>query len=347
MKKLPAMLAGILFLIMTLSGCGAVGDKSGSLTALYGVTAALATVLLVGYCVLVRKKEMWVLFLFFCVTVVNVSYLLLAMSTALEMALMANRIAYLGSVFLPLTMLMIILRATKTAYPKWLVWLLSAVSGVVLFVAASPGYLDIYYKDVTFAVVNGVGTLEKVYGPWHSLYLFYLLGYFVAMIAVIFRAHAKKQVESATHAVILLMAVLVNICVWLIEQLVRIDFEMLSVSYIITELFLLGVNTVMAENARLKAQLGAVSAEQPAADGAVDEAKLTAFTEGLEELTPTEQMIYELYIAHTATKDVLLALNIKENTLKYHNKNLYSKLGVSSRKELWEVYKQLRSRETT
>ncbi len=30
----------------------------------------------------------------------------------------------------------------------------------------------------------------------------------------------------------------------------------------------------------------------------------------------------------------MTALNIKENTLKYHNKNLYSKLGVCSRKQL-------------
>lgn len=30
-------------------------------------------------------------------------------------------------------------------------------------------------------------------------------------------------------------------------------------------------------------------------------------------------------------------LNITENTLKYHNKNIYSKLGVSSRKQLIEI----------
>ena len=63
-------------------------------------------------------------------------------------------------------------------------------------------------------------------------------------------------------------------------------------------------------------------------------------------LTPTERMIFDLYIAHTATKDVLAAMNIKENTLKYHNKNLYSKLGVSSRKEIWELYRQLSRSET-
>ena len=30
----------------------------------------------------------------------------------------------------------------------------------------------------------------------------------------------------------------------------------------------------------------------------------------------------------------MAALEIKENTLKYHNKNIYAKLGVSSRKQL-------------
>jgi DNA-binding CsgD family transcriptional regulator len=35
-------------------------------------------------------------------------------------------------------------------------------------------------------------------------------------------------------------------------------------------------------------------------------------------------------------------LNIKENTLKFHNKNLYSKLGISSRKQLLSIAAQLK-----
>ena len=52
--------------------------------------------------------------------------------------------------------------------------------------------------------------------------------------------------------------------------------------------------------------------------------------------------ISENHIARATTKEVLANLNIKENTLKYHNRNIYSKLGVSSRKELLELYKQIR-----
>ena len=42
----------------------------------------------------------------------------------------------------------------------------------------------------------------------------------------------------------------------------------------------------------------------------------------------------DLYLAGKSTKEIMAELNIKENTLKYHNKNIYSKLGVSSRKQL-------------
>ena len=38
----------------------------------YAIMAVIATILLLGYCVLVRKKEPWLLLLYVCVTVVNV-----------------------------------------------------------------------------------------------------------------------------------------------------------------------------------------------------------------------------------------------------------------------------------
>ena len=251
MKKLFASTPILLFLILSLSGCHAVGAKSASLTIIYGAAAVLSLLLLIGCCRLVRKNKAWLVMLFSSVLVVNVGYTFLAMSTSLTMALWANRVAYLGSVFLPLAMLMIILDASSTKYPKWLHGVLGALSIIVFLIAASPGILPIYYKEVSFEVVNGVGTLVKEYGPLHPLYLVYLIGYFAAMVAVIIRAKLKRTIATTAHAVILATAVFVNIGVWFIEQLTAIDFEMLSISYIISELFLLGVHLVINENQRL------------------------------------------------------------------------------------------------
>ncbi len=352
MKRRIAVVFILLNLIGGLSGCAAVGDKSASLALVYGAAAVLSLLLLVGCFLLVRQKRGWFLLLFSSVAVVNIGYTLLSVSTCLEMALWANRIAYFGSVFLPLSMLMIILNVTGTKHPKWLHGALGALSVVVFLIAASPGILPIYYKEVSFAIVNGVSTLVKVYGPLHPLYLVYLLGYFSAMVAVIICARAKKTIDTTAHAVILVIAVFVNIGVWLIEQLSDIGFEMLSVSYIISELFLLGAHLVMNENRRLRAIVKQVENAPIGAEAEMVESPLSEeiapermelFMMGLEQLTPTERAVYEAHIARRTSKEILEMMQIKENTLKYHNRNLYGKLGVSSRKELLELQKHLRA----
>ncbi|MBE6888663.1 MAG: helix-turn-helix transcriptional regulator [Ruminococcaceae bacterium] len=58
------------------------------------------------------------------------------------------------------------------------------------------------------------------------------------------------------------------------------------------------------------------------------------FVENLGMLTPTEHRVYELYLSGNTAKQIVEILHITENTLKYHNKNIYSKLGISSRKQL-------------
>ncbi|MBR4868630.1 MAG: helix-turn-helix domain-containing protein [Clostridia bacterium] len=139
-------------------------------------------------------------------------------------------------------------------------------------------------------------------------------------------------------------AFFVNLGVWLMEQLVQVDFELLAVSYIISELFLLGLQDTLLEQERLKAlvEQQAKSMVAPLDYGndlpAVDENRLQTYQNGLDSLTPTETTIYEAYLARMTTKEILANLNIKENTLKFHNRNIYSKLGVSSRRELMELH---------
>ena len=58
------------------------------------------------------------------------------------------------------------------------------------------------------------------------------------------------------------------------------------------------------------------------------------FVENLSMLTPAEYRVYELYLSGKTAKEIAEILHITENTLKYHNKNIYSKLGISSRKQL-------------
>jgi DNA-binding CsgD family transcriptional regulator len=174
------------------------------------------------------------------------------------------------------------------------------------------------------------------------------------MIAVILRASVKNTIDSTAHAIIIAIAVFVNIGVWLIEQLTSIDFEFLSISYIISELFLLGVHLVMNEMQRLhelvrqkEEALQETAGKKPQKAVHLSQDTIDSFMHGLETLTPTERIIYNAYLDGKSSKDVMSELNIKENTLKFHNKNLYSKLGVTSRKQLLSIAAQLKNDSTS
>ena len=335
--------------LLLLSGCTRVGAKSASTIIIYVATTTLAFLLLVGYCFFIKKKEGWFYVLFASVFVVNVGYLALATADTLEIALWANRISYLGSVFLPLSMFMTILKLSNLNYKKRLPIVLTLISVITFFITATPGYLDIYYRSATLEIIDGVSVLVKDYGPLHVLYLFYLIGYFTLMTWVTLHASIKKKLESASHMIIILIAVFVNICVWLLEQLVRLDFEFLSVSYIISELFLIGAYLMIQNQEALIASLKAQTVsplkqvEEVMRDSEEFAAHCAFIREQLPKLTPTEREIYDCYVDGLSTKDVLSKLSIKENTLKFHNKNLYSKLGVSSRKQLIEYAKAILS----
>lgn len=353
MKKLLTATVGFL-LITGLSGCNYIGGSLSGISIIYGIAAVLSAILLLGVFFSVRNDK-WFIVLFFSVLIVNGSYFALSASSALSEALWANRFAYLGSVTLPLSMLMILLRVTNTQKPKWLPQLLLGLAGIMFFITATPGYLPIYYKEVSFTLTDGTGSLVKVYGPLHILYLFYLLGYFGAMITVLLRASVKKHFGTTAHGVFLALAVFVNIGVWAIEQLVSIHFEILSLSYIISEVFLLGVHLVIQENQSLKDILrqkeeaersqSPKSTEEIPSQKAIPQDLTEQFQTGLCSLTPKERSLFELYVTDISTKEILEKLCIKENTLKYHSKNLYSKLGVSSRKQLAAIYNQINQKQ--
>lgn len=333
----------LLPLVALLSGCSGVGDKSMEMSIIYAVAAILSLALLIGYCTLIRKRMLWFVVLFASVFVVNVGYFALSVSDTLQAALWANRLSYLGSVFLPLSMLMIVLQVSKLSWPKWLPRVLLAVSVLMFLIAASPGILDIYYKDVSLELNGGVAVLKKTYGPLHSLYLYYLLLHFGAILGLTIFCIAKKRVNAGIQVMVLAVAVTVNIGVWLLEQLVKIDFEILSVSYIISELFLLSLSLMIQENEKLLAaakDAGQLARREVDTVHSEMETSCNYLLEQLPRLTYTERLIYDLYLQGKSTKEVLQEMNIKENTLKYHNKNIYGKLGVSSRKQLLETARQ-------
>ena len=313
-----------------------------NMSIVYGIVAALALVLFIGYCALIRQKNLWMLLVFLSVLLVNLGYFSLAVSQTLSEALLANRLSYLGSVFLPLCMFMVILEACRLRRHKWLLPLLLSISIAMFLVAASPGFLTCYYREVTLVYVNGMAMLEKVYGPLHPLYLVYLLGYLGLMAGAILTSYRKKKTVSCKHAVLLLMVVFLNMAIWAVEQLIYWEFELLAVSYLVSELLLLVLYSMMQDYETLMA----TKHEDLPPEEAMDkfpargfspqqiEAILTGWAP-VAELTAREQDVLRAILADKKRKEIAAELYVTEHTVKKHTANIFSKLEVSGRAELY------------
>ena len=135
----------------------------------YGGVFLASLLLLPLYFLLVRKKESepWLFALFVCVSIVNLGYTLIAFSSTVEFALLANKIAYLGQVFIPLCMLMLISKLCGYTYKKWIVGVLIGVAVIMLAIVCTTGYLDWYYTGASIEKVDGATILHKEYGVLH------------------------------------------------------------------------------------------------------------------------------------------------------------------------------------
>ena len=86
---------------------------------MYGIVA-LISLCMVGICIAADKKhDAWLILVFVSVSVCNLGYFILSISKDLGSALNANRISYLGSVFLPFFLLMMVLRFCGIKPEKW------------------------------------------------------------------------------------------------------------------------------------------------------------------------------------------------------------------------------------
>lgn len=294
---------------------------------IYGITALVSLLLVLGYYNIIKGKDKWFVFLYVSVFVVNCGYWLMSLTKTLEGALLANRVSYFGSVFLPLCMFVIIMNVCKVRYNKWTLRGLGAISIIVFVIAASGGYTDWYYKEVTLTFVGSAAKLVKEYGPLHNVYYFYLFSYFAVMTGMILYARFKKKVFDRYHAILILCATLGNIAVWLIEQLIRLDFEFLSVSYIVTEVFLLLIYAMFEEQKTLEEVKQEVMFD---IDNFVDNHPQ------LQVLTVREKEVVKLIVQDKKRKEIADALSVTEHTIKKHTAHIFAKIEVSNRAELFE-----------
>ena len=164
------------------------------------------------------------------------------------------------------------------------------------------------------------------------------------MVAIIWYAAKKQRLSSFKYTILLLVAVLLNIGVWAVEQGFNEDFEFLSVSYIVTEVILLLLYSMLRDygivqpggqvvGAQMLTQLNARQISPGALPPGMEDL-FQGFAEKIKTLSSAERRILNYYIEGHDTADIPDLAFISIHTVKKHNRSIYQKLGVASRDEL-------------
>ena len=318
--------------------------KNGNTAMVYGFVALLSVLLWLGYLMFDKRKNRQFASLFGCVAAANGGYFLLSVCSSLAVARVANGISYFGTAFSMLVMLLIICNVCGFRMKKWTVVTLTAISTAAFLLAAGGDWMGLYYKAISLETRNGTTRLIKEYGPLHSLYAMYLGLYMAIMVAAIAQASKTKRLASPKYTLFLFAAVLLNLGVWLVEQIIHVDFEFLSVSYIATEVLLLLIYGMLCDYGIVHPEAGILSVQlltqlntrqvQPHALPPGMEDMFRSFAEKTQTLSSAERRILNYYIDGYETADIPELAFISIHTVKKHNRSIYQKLAVASRDEL-------------
>jgi DNA-binding CsgD family transcriptional regulator len=243
-----------------------------------------------------------------------------------------------------MSMLLTIVKLCGFEVQKKLVIVLIALGAAMFVIVATSGILPWYYKEISLVFVDGAAKLEKVYGVLHPTYLVYLLAYFATMVVCIIQSICKKIIASQRYAALLAAIVFGNIAVWLVEKFIPWNFEFLSVSYLFSELILLGLYWMMQDYVRSDLiPQPVVGAPRPTpidiTTMPMEEKilKVLSFLKPGEMLAEREREVLELVLQNKKRKEIADELCLSENTIKTYTRTLYGKVGVSSREELYAL----------
>ncbi len=204
---------------------------------LYILAAVGSFVELIAFRILVKRPRAdYVLFFMACL-ISNLGYLALAVSRTLPEAVLANKLTYLGGIFLPFFMLQTIAGFCNTRLPKLLTGILFIYSCVVFVLVCTIGYSQVYYRQMALGEYMGVRYLWKTYGPAHILFPVLLYTEIALAVIIVLRSIRTQKSVALRTTVMLLWGLLFSILAYVLERTFKLPVELVGFSYVISAFF--------------------------------------------------------------------------------------------------------------
>ena len=177
---------------------------------------------------------------FTLVPVSCLGYLLASTAESQEGAVAAQKIIYIGGVFLQLFIVLCIFNLCQTNLPKWVRTLAFAVCTIVYASVLTIGHGEFFYKRVSFEIVDGAPILTREYGFMHTV--FYILVCIFLLVGILMILYSWLKKKDVPRRILLLLVIPDAICVltyfvWLKAFDGKVD--LVPLGYVISELVFL------------------------------------------------------------------------------------------------------------
>lgn len=128
----------------------------------------------------------------------NIGYFAIAVSKDLTGVVIATKIMYVGACFLPALFFLSVCEVCRFEIKSQIKAIIFGIQVILFAFVCTIGYYDIYYKNIQFSIVDGVGYLAKEYGPTHIMYpltlgAFFLASFVVSFYTLRFRKNANRK----------------------------------------------------------------------------------------------------------------------------------------------------------
>lgn len=307
---------------------------------MYSVCLLLSIILLVVYIIKSTEKHKEVIYISIAIIITNIGYLLYSLSGNITEALIFNNIAYLGNAFIPLFFLIAVTNVCRYKIKNTNKIILSAISIINFCFTLTVHFSDLYYKNPSYGIVNGAVDIIKENGPLHLIYVIYVLAYFIIILSVVIYSLINKKLEHKKYAIYMFSSIATCFIVWVIELLISVNYEFLSVAFIvILTLMVLVYFKMEKEGALIIEEITRDYSVNKAPEGVqvIDGDMIKSLCDKFiskKTLTSREAEILALILKGLTPSDISETLFISKNTFKTHVQNIYKKLSVKSREEL-------------
>jgi len=174
--------------------------------------------------------------IFAFIPITCLGHLMFSMSESLGEAVAAQRIIYLGSSFLQLFFLLSVFNICKTDLRNGVRVLLYLICAGAFMCAFTIGKNDLFYRDISFEIVDGTAVLSRQYGPLHTLFYAVVLVFFaIGFYVILYSRFRKRQVPRRIIGLLVLPYMIVLVSYFVLKKIIY-GIDLMPLGYLMAQI---------------------------------------------------------------------------------------------------------------